>query len=85
MNTIHLWVPATFWNDHAERNPCDPGQTIATEVREAGRRVCIEADISQIEVLRNDAAFYAEGNVDGCRGLILSARATLAAIAKATA
>ena len=82
---LRLWVPASFWNDHSERCPCDdPESEMATEVREAGRRVLIEATPKQLEILRSDAAFYAEGNVDDCAALVRSAKATLAAIAAAT-
>ena len=82
---LRLWVPASFWSDHADRCPCDDPETeMATEVRDAGRRVLIEATPKQLEVLRSDAEFYAEGNVDDCAALVRSAQATLAAIAAAT-
>lgn len=76
-------VPAYFWEDHSERCPCDDPADMATEIREAGGRMLIEATPRQLATLRSDAAFYAEGNVDGCPALVRSARATLAAIAAA--
>jgi hypothetical protein len=86
LRSLQLWVPAYFWSDHADRCPCDDPETdMATEVREAGRRVLIEATPKQLEVLRSDAAFYCDRDgPDECPpGLVRSARATLAAIAKA--
>lgn len=83
---VRLWVPAMFWNDHAERCPSDDGEKgICTEIREAGRRVLIVGTPEQIECLRSDAAFYCDRDgPDECPpGLVRSARATLAAIAKA--
>lgn len=81
---LRLWVPLYFWSDHADRCPCDNPETdMATEVREAGKRILIVATPKQLEVLRSDAEFYAQGNVDDCASLIRSAKATLAAIAKA--
>jgi hypothetical protein len=84
---LRLWVPAYFWSDHADRCPADNPETdMATEIREAGHRVQIEATPKQLETLRSDAAFYCDRDgPDECPpGLVRSARATLVAIAKAT-
>lgn len=83
---LAVWVPSTFWDDHSERCPCDgdPDSEMAWEVRRAGKRVLINGTPDQIEVLRSDAEFYADGNVDECTRLVRSAAATIRAIAKAT-
>mgnify|MGYP000668049948 FL=1 len=47
-----------------------------------GRLAHVMANDEQLENLRADAAFYAEGNVDGCPALVRSAKATLEAIAR---
>jgi hypothetical protein len=76
-------VPAKFWDDHCARCPCDgdPDIAMAREVSRSGARVLIEGTAAQIEILRSDAAFYAEGNVDDCASLVRSAAATLKALA----
>ena len=76
-------VPAKFWDDHCDRCPCDgdPEVAMAQEVSRAGHRVLIKGTDSQIEVLRSDAAFYAQGNVDDCASLCRSAAATVRALA----
>jgi len=86
MTELTMMVPASFWLDHCDRCPCDgdPEAAMAREVSTHGSRVMIAGTPAQIEVLRSDAQFYAEGNVDDCPGLVRSARATLAAIARAT-
>lgn len=85
MTTLRILVPLAFWLDHADRCPCDDPETdMCTEIRTAGSRALIEGTTAQVEVLRSDAAFYADGNVDDCAGLIRSAKATLAAIAAAS-
>jgi hypothetical protein len=39
---MFYWVPATFWDDHSERCPCDNPETdMCEEVRRAGRRVLV--------------------------------------------
>lgn len=86
MDKLTLWVPSMFWGDHAERCPSDDGEAgICTELRKSGRRVLIDGTPAQIEALRSDAAFYCHRDgPDECpRGLVSSARATLAAIDKA--
>lgn len=86
MDKLKFWVPAMFWSDHADRCPSDAGDAgICTELRESGRRVLIEGTPAQISALKSDAEFYSHRDgPDECpRGLVSSAKATLAAIAKA--
>lgn len=75
-------VPALFWLDHEERNPCDKPEQMAKLLSIQNRQAHIAATPEQLETLRSDAAFYAEGNVDGVPHLVRSAKATLAAITK---
>lgn len=76
-----LAVPATFYDDHAERDLPTP-----VEVRRAGSRVYIRADDPAIESLRRDAAFYADPrcmDASYCpRSIIESAKRTLSALAR---
>ena len=76
-------VPAKFWDDFSERCPCDgdPAVEMPNEVSRSGNRVLIEGTDRQIEWLRSDAAFYAQGNVDDCASLCRSAAATVRALA----
>lgn len=54
-----LWVPATFWDDHADRVPADDGDAgVCREVARAAARVRIRGSSAQLQVLHNDAAFY---------------------------
>ena len=75
-------LPALFFLDHEDRSPCDSPEQMAELSSIQGRIAYVMANDVQIENLRADAAFYAEGNVDGCAGLVRSAKATLEAIAK---
>jgi hypothetical protein len=77
-------VPALFWLDHEDRSPCDRPEQMAELMTIQNRVAFIMANAEQLECLRSDAAFYAGDNVDDCRSIQRSARATLAAIAKAT-
>lgn len=83
-----VYVPAMFWDDHCDRCPCDgdPDLVMAKEVRRSGSRVLIEGTPEQLEVLRSDAAFYADRwGPDECPpGLKRSAAATLKALQKST-
>jgi hypothetical protein len=75
-------IPLTFWLDHSERYPCDhPGQ-LAEEVHLNSKFAVIRANAEQLECLRSDAEFYSKDNVDDCKSIQRSARATLIAIAK---
>lgn len=78
-----LWVPATFWEDHADRCPTDNGDDgLCRKRRCAGHRVFIRGSDAQLQVLRDDAAFYAgEDGPDECPAAIRrSAARTLRAI-----
>lgn len=83
---MQKWVPAKFWDDHSDRCPCDgdPELEMATEIRRSGNRVLIEGSAQQIEVLRSDAAFYADrwGPDELPLGLKRSAIATVKALVK---
>jgi hypothetical protein len=81
----HLYrVPAFFFLDHEERQPCDRAEQMAILQSVKNEIAVILANAEQLENLRSDAEFYAQGNVDGCPSLVRSARATLKAIAKAS-
>jgi hypothetical protein len=81
---LQLRVPATFWDDHCERCPCDgdPEVELAREVGRSGARVLIAGTASQIEWLRSDAEFYCDpaGPDEAPKGLVRSAAATIAAL-----
>ena len=79
---LFVSLPALFFLDHEERSPCDRPEQMAGLSSVQGRIAYVMANDEQLENLRADAAFYAEGNVDGCAGLVRSAKATLEAIAK---
>jgi hypothetical protein len=83
-----LWVPATFWDDHADRCPSDDGSAgLMREDKRRGNRVRVTGSARQLECLRSDAAFYC--GVDGpdeCPANIKrSARRTLEVINQARA
>lgn len=79
---MFYWVPATFWDDHADRCPSDTGEAgICVEVRRSGRRVLVSGTFEQVDCLKSDAMFYAEGNADDCANIIRSAKRTLSALA----
>ena len=85
-STTRLWVPSTFWADHADRTPCDNPETdMAQEIESSGNRTLIEATAKQLETLKSDAAYYCDKDgPDECpANLIRSAIATLNAIARA--
>lgn len=79
-------MPPRFWDDHSERCPCDgdPELAMAKEVSRNSRGVLIEGTEAQIENLRSDAKFYCDAwGPDKCpRGIKLSAKATLRALAR---
>lgn len=79
-----LAVPVTFWNDHADRMPLDPGQQLAEPVGHRGRCVLIRSDDPGLDPLLSDARYYANGdNMDECpRHVRDSARRTVAALAR---
>jgi hypothetical protein len=76
-----FWVSLKFWVDHCDRAPSDTGEAgMCKELRRSKTRALIQGTAEQIDCLRGDAAFYAEGNVDDCPGLVRSARGVLAAL-----
>lgn len=86
MNIKRYTIPTLFWDDHRDRCPVDGDpetarERMATEIRRGvyGRVVLIEGTPEQIEVLRSDAAFYADKDgPDLCPpDLRLAARRTL--------
>lgn len=79
-----LAVPETFWNDHADRSPTNPGEQLAVPVGYKGRCVLIRADDPGIKVLLSDAIYYADADsMDECpRHVRDSARRTVAALAR---
>jgi hypothetical protein len=75
-------LPALFFLDHEDRSPCDRPEQMAELMSIHNRIAFVMANDEQLENLRSDAEFYAEGNVDGCLSLVRSAKATLEAIKK---
>jgi hypothetical protein len=73
-------LPAMFVLDHEERRPCDQPEQMAVLQEVRGCVAHVLANEQQLENLRGDAEFYAQGNVDDCQSLVRSAKATLAAI-----
>ena len=86
MKMVRYKVPATFWDDHCDRCPCDgdPDDDMARELSRSGSRVTIEGTEAQINVLRSDAEFYADRwGPDECPpGLKRSAVATVRALTR---
>lgn len=79
-----LAVPKTFWLDHCDRSPLDPGEELAKPIGERGRCVLLNANDPGIKPLLSDARYYADaGNMDECpRHVRESARRTVAALAR---
>lgn len=67
-----LILPATYWDDYSDRQAVDDPSQMAVEVKRAGNRVTVEADVVQLAYLKSDADFYAEGNTDGTPPAVLS-------------
>jgi hypothetical protein len=81
MNTAKIFrVPALFWFDYLERAPVDSEGQMAEQLAVHGKVVSIIANEEQLTYLRNDAQFYADGNVDDCARIVKSAKATLKAL-----
>lgn len=68
---VQLTIPATYWDDYSERQAVDEPSQMAVEVKRAGSRVTIEADAIQLQYLKSDADFYAEGNTDDTPSAVL--------------
>ncbi|MCZ8254739.1 MAG: hypothetical protein O9327_03640 [Polaromonas sp.] len=63
-STVHLVVPARYWDDYSDRQAVDEPSQMATEIKRAGTRVTISVDLVQLKYLKSDAEFYAGGNTD---------------------
>ena len=63
--TVHLTIPAMYWDNFSDRCPVDDPTQMPIEVRRSSSRVTVEANPVQLEYLRGDADFYAGGNTDG--------------------
>lgn len=61
---IQLVVPAIYWDDYSDRQAVDEPDQMAIELHRAGSRVTISVTAVQLNYLREDAKFYAEGNTD---------------------
>jgi hypothetical protein len=79
-----LWVPATFWLDHADRCGVDP-----ISERQCGQQFEVILTDEQLENLRSDAQHYAQdmGGEEWGRepyglSIINSAKRTVAALDK---
>ena len=74
-----VWLPAMFWQDHAERD-LDSG----TLIRRSGRRVFVRCTPHELAEILSDAEFYADQNgpsdFDGAAALRRSAAATVRSI-----
>lgn len=74
---ITIQLPATFWDDHIERD-CSP---TAVEIKRSARLVTVQLDAEAWADIYSDAKYY--GNADlrwfdsEYRGLLQSAKATL--------
>lgn len=78
-----LTVPARYWDDYSERSPVDSPAQLATEVRRAGSRVTIEANAEQLQYLKGDADFYAQGNTDDTPAAVLRGAKRVAELCRA--
>lgn len=66
-----LTIPASYWDDYSERQAVDEPAQMAVEIKRAGNRVTIEADAIQLQYLKGDAEFYAQGNTDDAPPAVL--------------
>lgn len=71
-----VWLPAMFWEDHAERDL--PSGTL---LRSAGHRVQVAVSGSELNEIESDAVYYS-ADVDCYPELIASAKRTVVAIQK---
>jgi hypothetical protein len=71
-----LWLPAKFWNDHADRE-LPSGELLC----ESGNRVRIRATDAELAEILNDAEYYADAagpdEYEGRAALVRSAKATI--------
>jgi hypothetical protein len=78
-----LQIPATYWDDFAERCPVDSPEQMPVEVGRAGCRVTVQADETQAAYLLSDARFYAEGNTDDTPRAVISGAKRVAELLRA--
>lgn len=78
-STREIWLPAKFWNDHADRE-LPAGEL----VREAGSRVLVKVTCDELSEIRSDASYYADpagpDDYEGRAAMVRSAKATVRAI-----
>lgn len=70
-SVARLTIPATYWDDYSERQAVDDPSQMAVEVKRSSNRVTIEADPIQLQYLKADADFYAQGNTDDTPAAVL--------------
>lgn len=77
--SYNVWLPATFWHDHADREL--PAGVL---IKERGRRVQVNCTRAELDEIRSDAAYYSDksGGPDWEEGgpIRRSAAATVRAI-----
>lgn len=78
-------VSRTFWLDHVDREPLDPGQVLCTPAGQRGACVLLSVDDPGLAPLLSDARYYADlQSMDECpRPLRRAAQAVVAAIESA--
>lgn len=76
-------VPRTFWEDHADRQPLNPGETLAIPRGLRGRCVLFDTADPGLAPLLSDARYYADPqSMDECpRNIRDSAQRTVAVLA----
>jgi hypothetical protein len=79
-----VYVPLTFWRDHAARQPYEDQQAGPTPLHYSGQRVAFSARDPGLPFLLADARYYAKGsNMDECpRHVRESAKRAVAALAQ---
>jgi putative aminopeptidase FrvX len=81
--TVRLWVPRLFWDDHADRCCDHPG--MRRELVRLASRIKVELDKDALDDLKSDAEYYAgNGAPDWHDGAAIrrSAKKCRAALAK---
>lgn len=76
-------VPRTFWEDHADRQPLNPGEVLAVPRGVRGRCVLLDSADPGLAPLLSDARFYADPeSMDECpRNIRESAQRTVTVLA----
>lgn len=78
-------VSRTFWDDHADRCPLAPGETLAKPLHLSQRYATFDSADRGLRHLYADAVYYADaGNMDECpRSIRDAAQRTAYALRKA--